>query len=797
MPSLSPSILDGEWDNADYKQVVKALRPNARKLILISALKAREEANASAYSISDSWYTLRAILERHEDVIRRRWGKKSQEQRKRTLLHAWPEILPKHRPDYKIARHKGQAPSHAYLIPYMNVEDLVQGKLLLLFLYSRGRNLPEKFAKADINAAHLGLVNLAIERPFFDGYTMLLHGQPTPDTYGRIFAWADHDDAYHWLKQGQGFQPGEGLLILGIQEKILKFLVTCCQSIMGDVSPRSLVGENVPIKSDPGPVPTDPTAWSSWAAISMEAPYRIPTPVDFRRLEAVIAAKFSAAKDHAWALREDPGYFAASVMEYSEHKFEHLTDAEGKKHPDFETPYFWNVTLKRVIIAAQEALFIWEHVRKQAARLCALNQTISMSSTPESNLSAEHADALLYFRFLIDRVAGKHLIGELNVIVPPSPPFRSGFVLQSMTSRSNEYTVTAKSWDMGEQKLLLILALLWDEDQRRVHSLPALVDELDMHLHKNLDENAVISPLVNKMVSDLYILTESLRQLDLWGRPSDADLKRADDRKDFKASYDKSVQPWGLHHDALNGISLADLGTPSQGFFHYPIDKPRTRGNVEAMRQAEHRPDAFWKHVDDHVAGTDENLRDLWLSFFKSDARKLQRTPEWVEKADMEEKGEARYIAFAQLDPDETTSRTLAVEERIKPKTRGIARPPSTSEAHPDPADQRTCETTIAVGKRALKVFSALFYTPSSQSDGPKEIPWSDFLHAMASTGFSVQKLYGSVWQFTPTKLDVEASIQFHEPHPSGKIPFVEARRHGRRLFRSYGWTSETFVQKE
>ena len=58
---------------------------------------------------------------------------------------------------------------------------------------------------------------------------------------------------------------------------------------------------------------------------------------------------------------------------------------------------------------------------------------------------------------------------------------------------------------------------------------------------------------------------------------------------------------------------------------------------------------------------------------------------------------------------------------------------------------------------------------------------------AMASTGFAEQKLYGSIRQLTPTKLDVEGSIQLHEPHPEVKIRFTVARRMGRRLMRAYG----------
>ena len=94
--------------------------------------------------------------------------------------------------------------------------------------------------------------------------------------------------------------------------------------------------------------------------------------------------------------------------------------------------------------------------------------------------------------------------------------------------------------------------------------------------------------------------------------------------------------------------------------------------------------------------------------------------------------------------------------------------------------------------KRAYKVFSTLFYKPSRSSQ-PGEIAWTDFLHAMGVTGLSVEKLYGSVWQFTPTTLDVERGIQFHEPHSNGKIPFRTARRHGRRLFRAYGWYEDMF----
>jgi hypothetical protein len=39
--------------------------------------------------------------------------------------------------------------------------------------------------------------------------------------------------------------------------------------------------------------------------------------------------------------------------------------------------------------------------------------------------------------------------------------------------------------------------------------------------------------------------------------------------------------------------------------------------------------------------------------------------------------------------------------------------------------------------------------------------------------------------------------IQFHEPHPKGKLQYRDARRYGRRLQRAYGWCGAMFVLKE
>jgi hypothetical protein len=109
-------------------------------------------------------------------------------------------------------------------------------------------------------------------------------------------------------------------------------------------------------------------------------------------------------------------------------------------------------------------------------------------------------------------------------------------------------------------------------------------------------------------------------------------------------------------------------------------------------------------------------------------------------------------------------------------------------------------QPTFAVNARALKAFKTIFFTPSISAT-PGEVPWTDFLHAMASVGFAPEKLYGSVWHFSPASSGLKRSINFHEPHKdgkaTGKIPYCVARGIGRRLNRAYGWEGSSFSLAE
>lgn len=332
----------------------------------------------------------------------------------------------------------------------------------------------------------------------------------------------------------------------------------------------------------------------------------------------------------------------------------------------------------------------------------------------------------------------------------------------------------------------------------------------------------LLSPMVAEQIANLSIAAECLRQLDLyqpWAAMFEAQAEEHED-----AIYDElleSRKSWEVLLNATKGheSSLAKLGSPLDNRFCYPVDKRRTRENTEAMRQAEQNLDAFWHKVDERLHNRSGGLRGTVIRQLMLEPRSLHRTPAWAESEPPPKAGGkskpieqpndlVKPLSEVYFDLERRTERTKDHEiaprlPKTKPKTRGeaTATPSSLEPAAADPTTDIQPQPKFQVDAQSLKVFRILFHTPSSSST-PGEIKWTDFLHAMSSVGFRPEKMYGSVWQFTPTdefKGDVEMSIQIHEPHGNmgGKIPFWIARRHGRRLGRNFGWEGGMFELKE
>jgi hypothetical protein len=685
-----------------------------------------------------------------------------------------------------------------------------------LLLNARGRHGPCDFAAADVEAMRLGISSKVLVISKLTSHVMVLNGAVGPDEYGKLVAMNEHPDARDWLLKQKQFLPEEGLLILEAQERLLNFLVSCCKHILHEIPDQILTSDAFPIKSPPRlKTEVDTNAFNSLAIMAAEAPYRVPKHLDFRRIESLLSARVSALEDHIWSLREDPGYFADTQRELMDHRQEMVKDEHGKSHPlvgKSQKHIFCAEILKYLVADAYIPLEFFTELQRQAQDLRVVQEKYAPVISPLGDLPQDYLHAILKFQYYLRR-ATKGPINQLQHCAVASPPIRRLF----FRDQANE-VITLKpdvKMDRDVKGLMWLLKQLWNNEPSLFLRLPTVVDEVERLLDSGQKAKELVSPYIVKVLGGLSIISQCLTQLELyqpWASGFEIAMEKCEDaiEKDWKEKNIPVAELFGAIQNK-NLRPAARLGDISGGRFAYPIDKRRTKENVETLRQSETNLDAFWSCIDELVHTKANGLKGTAIRRLLSQPRIIQRTPEWVETikepktkvvpiTDQDVEAlyrplSALYFGLAPSKPDGPDV-TLA---KPKMKTRGTARPPpTTATAHnpledPNPSHP---QPTIPVDTRALKVFRTLFFNPSPTAT-PGEVSWKDFLHALTSTGFAAEKLYSSVWQFRPTLQDVDRSIQFHEPHPHGKIPFQVARRHGRRLNRAYGWFGGMFTLKE
>ncbi|KAI0862183.1 hypothetical protein F4860DRAFT_473804 [Xylaria cubensis] len=782
----------------------------------------RREAQESSTNIFAYHEELQSILERHEATIQKRWEKKTRPQRLGVLLQAWPNMPLTHRPDFAAFRkHAGNLNSMAiqyhssFIWPIINQEDLGDSRTLTLLLNSRGRHHPHSFAASDGEAMHLGKVTMAIVPIFLNEYVMTLNGMTRQEDYGRLIAWDEHEDAFDWMYTRKQFLPGEGLLILEFQERLLEFLVNCCKAILHDIPSDQITSDKFSIQPEP-PLreSLDATGFSTLSIMAKEAPYRPPARLDLQKIESLLSARTVRAEDHIWSLREDPSYFAETMLDMKEHLID-MHSTTKRQRDDLP----WTRVISAVLVESFSQLESFTELRNQATHLLELSKQYGPEITPEKDLPEKYFGSLLRFRHYLNQVT-KGVLNQLGQSAAASPPLRA-FFIRTILGSTNPPTInimpSSVKRDKTTQQLIWLLQTLWQDDNDLfLCRMTTVVDELDRLLkaeHKALE---LVSPYIAMLIGELSITGECLRQLEIfqpWANGFEQAL--VDREEEIEKEFTEHTRVWVKVRDTLkeqNSITISQLGDPSRGRFQYPVGKRQNRANVETLRRSEAKLDAFWNAVDDMLYQKAGSLNDTAYKQVLSQPRYLQRTPEWVEPAAKKEETQQQndesynYVPFSSRLFQETEPALSARAEALalgagktKVKRRGIPGAESTSEndtVPPPPGSLADFQPTFKVDARALKVFRIVFFDPAADTPAG-EVTWRDFLHAMDSAGFTAQKLYGSVWHFQPTRLDVERSIQFHEPHPRSKIPFLVARRHGRRLNRAYGWHGTMFVLKD
>jgi hypothetical protein len=367
---------------------------------------------------------------------------------------------------------------------------------------------------------------------------------------------------------------------------------------------------------------------------------------------------------------------------------------------------------------------------------------------------------------------------------------------------------------VGKDPLVRLFVMLWDPDQVFLTQLPNLVDELQRCIDHDPGQKVRMTSCVADDVSDLALIAQIVRQIKTffpWAAGLDREMSPEKRRPAFAKAMEDSTTVYGLFREDI-APKVARIVVPLSKHLKYPVEKAHNETNVDTCREAEAQLDSFWKVIDAHfLKHTSKTLHEIFLSRGVK-AREIHRTPKWtppppkVSQPPNKKENEALSDSFACLSIELDKPGKFKGPEQVrasKVKTRGPSHPPDSNDVTPPVPDEPTPVPTppfpvFTLPRRAYKVFATIFPSPSDPSQGG-EINWTDFLPAMTSIGFAAEKLYGSVWQFTPPdRLDWEntktRAIQIHEPHPSPKMGFTTARRVGRRLGRRYGLTAERFV---
>lgn len=346
---------------------------------------------------------------------------------------------------------------------------------------------------------------------FLNEYTMYFHGRTEPTTYGELVSWDDDKDAFEHMMSGVGMHPGNGLHALEIQHGILDFLVKFCKLLLRDI-PSLTEGD---VLLDPGP-PTDvlkEAGLTSLEVTSMGAQYDVPSKLDFTRLKALLAAKRNAREDHAWALREDPSYFAGTVHDFAEHRQESIPDTNGHTHSNLQEegqPLFWNRVLGSVVWDALFGLATFDEIYKQVEALEHTYVKYRDELRPDQDIPSELMDAFQEVRFtLYGRV--KDIVESIRGGIIASPPMQ-GFCTrqpQDLFGMLRAGFEPSKATKTAKNVMALFNNLFNEQDLNQI-TLHTLTDELGRLFRSDAKANSLISSYVASRLSSLSIVAECL-----------------------------------------------------------------------------------------------------------------------------------------------------------------------------------------------------------------------------------------------------------------------------------------------
>lgn len=349
---------------------------------------------------------------------------------------------------------------------------------------------------------------------------MLLHCQTSTADYGRLVPLEEDGNAVDSTSRGIGVPPGEGLIVLEIQQRKLCFLRTCVQLILHDLPINHMVKAlTISEQYTPNSIEGFPSKNPEWPSLSkelLEAPYRVPDELDLVRLSTFVFARRSETEDYIWDLREDPAYFKKTVLDWSEHRQEKILDINGKEHHELKKNIFWERVLWDVVVDAYSNFLSWDRLSQDITQLMVLKDRCLESITPTPDLPQMSAEAARHFSYCLDQMI-KGSLRAFRCGMPASPPLRNQYhrVPQSPTTDAIQ-VVTKSAHQRKKDEFLWLLESLLIDQQIELCGLENLLDEIERMLCSDPECHTRMSSWLAQNVSDLALSAELKRQIELF-----------------------------------------------------------------------------------------------------------------------------------------------------------------------------------------------------------------------------------------------------------------------------------------
>ncbi|KAI1111095.1 hypothetical protein F5Y14DRAFT_464996 [Nemania sp. NC0429] len=746
----------------------------------------RGQLASKTEAIFQKFHTLSDILSTSEEFIQTRWAGLNNNFRQAVLLEAWPDMPLRHRPDLSALQEAAGRPSFpsqvmnrrdCYLCPQINEEDFLKPERFLLLLSARGHNPPSDFACSDYMAMWLGLQTLRLTSLYLGGYYVTLDGVDGPEHYGKLIPSDELPDNF---TRSSAYTPGEALLVLEAQQKILDFLLSCCESIMSG----NCYCLNAPSRLHRPQPPLLPDRSIDFHSLLLvetaKAPYCLPHKTDFNRIETILRGALSAAEDHVWMLREDSRYFAQILQEIKDHQAEPGQSLPGEVN---EYEPWLRLGSEDIISTGVARTMMYEmyfrleyfaELHKQAQVLSQLHNkhVITPALNPSEELPEEFKHAITRFLFYAHKILCQFL-GTFTYDVAHSALLHRFLVLEPIDTVSEVVRATR---DAQYRTLSLLMTLCTSNNSTRFLRHMQPVEELAEVLEYWPEASELISYRVAKLLGDVAIVHYCIVQIYHhlpWARDFDRMLNEMDAMLSNELCQRKEWQVFGRSLAGLDLIPIVRQAELPSLYLEkderFPRNKFDVGRRIERTGHNEGLLDKLWAIFDEATWSECGNLEGSPYHDVLSRSRVMRRTAAMWDPTGCDN---YLYMPLSTIYVSKVAGGYSPLAPAVG--TKGL-----------EPA-------SILLEETPLRVFQ---YILSQEDTGPHihKITWPAFFCAMRDSRlFTIVNIYPFLWEFRRTS-GPGGPIHFFIGRDNESMPFGMAKRYGRRLAREFGWTDRTF----